>query len=112
VLRHKFYRADSVIFLVTVESKHFIEVLYYVWYEASVTEDEKTNEHLKLTGNLFNALAVAVLAAGCFVPTAQFVYGFLPQTVSPWSVYAGGIVCFVFASILHIAGQLFVGGLR
>jgi hypothetical protein len=51
--------------------------------KAILTEDDRTNEHLKLLANWLNALATAVMAAGTFVPAANFLYDFLPKIAEP-----------------------------
>src|SRR5215831_12809442 len=42
--------------------------------EAGVTNDERTNEHLKLVANWLNTLATGVIAAGVFVPAANEIF--------------------------------------
>jgi hypothetical protein len=46
-----------------------------------MTLDEKVNENIKLVANWLNKVATVILAAGSFVPAAQFIYGILPQGI-------------------------------
>jgi hypothetical protein len=40
-----------------------------------MTPTERANEHLKLVANWLNTVATAIIAAGAFVPAAQFIFG-------------------------------------
>ena len=51
-----------------------------------MTPAERANEHLKLVANWLNTVATAIIAAGAFVPAAQFVFGVLPAGANPIAV--------------------------
>jgi len=80
--------------------------------EAGVTNDERTNEHLKLVANWLNTLATGVIAAGVFVPAANEIFNILPSGTDFGLVVGIGAVCFVLGIALHLIGHLFLGGLR
>ena len=44
-----------------------------------MTNDERTNERLKLVANWLNTLATGVIAAGVFVPAANEIFNILPS---------------------------------
>jgi amino acid transporter len=77
-----------------------------------MTVDDIRNEHLKLIANWLNTLAAAIITAGTFVPAAQFIFDVLPQGTDNGLLVGIGAVCVVFGFAVHLAGHVFVGGLR
>ena len=77
-----------------------------------MTSDEIRNEHLKLIANWLNMLAAAVMMAGTFVPAAQFIFNILPLGTDSGLLIGIGAVCVVFGFAVHLAGHVFLGGLR
>jgi hypothetical protein len=77
-----------------------------------MTPDDLRNERLKLVANWSNTIATAIMAAGTFVPTAQFLYGFLPKDADLGLVYGAGLVCIGTGVLIHLTGQWILGGLR
>jgi hypothetical protein len=69
-----------------------------------VTNDERTNEHLKLVANWLNTLATGVIAAGVFVPAANEIFNILPSGTDFGLVVGIGAVCFVLGIALHLIG--------
>jgi hypothetical protein len=69
-----------------------------------MTDDEKANEISKLIANFLNAVAVAILAAGVFVPSAQFIFGILPSGTDDGLVVGLSMVCIAVAAIIHLTG--------
>jgi hypothetical protein len=77
-----------------------------------LTDDDKDNEHVKLVANWLNTIATAILTAGAFVPAAQYIFGFLPETTDSGLVYGVAIVCVMGAVALHLIGQAALGLLK
>lgn len=77
-----------------------------------MTPEDRQNERFKLGANWFNALAVAVVSVGAFVPLGQEIYGFLPVGTDPTLVYAVTPICIAAGLFLHLAGQWLLGGLQ
>jgi len=77
-----------------------------------MTPAERANEHLKLVANWLNTVATAIIAAGAFVPAAQFVFGVLPPGANPIAVYGMGLICIGSGVLIHLAGHQFLGGLK
>ena len=77
-----------------------------------LTREERQNEHLKLMANWTNTLATAIVTAGCFVPAAQEIFGFLPQGTSLALVYGTGAICVGVGVLLHLLGHLILRGLQ
>jgi hypothetical protein len=69
------------------------------------------NERVKLTASWFNALAVALVAAGSFAPAAAALYG-LPARAPSFTRTTLGIVCFAVGVCLHLTGRLVLKRLR
>jgi hypothetical protein len=78
----------------------------------AVTPDERRNERLKLTANWANTIATAIMAAGTFVPAANFIYGILPQNTDLAVVYGSGVICIGAGILIHLWGQWIMGGLE
>jgi hypothetical protein len=62
--------------------------------------------------NWSNTIATAIMAAGTFVPAAQFIYGILPQGTNLTVVYGSGVICIGAGVLIHLGGQWFLGGLE
>ena len=77
-----------------------------------MTPTERANEHLKLVANWLNTVATAIIAAGAFVPAAQFVFGVLPPGANPIAVYGMGLICIGSGVLIDLAGHQFLGGLK
>jgi len=77
-----------------------------------MTPEERRNEHLKLAANWANTVATAIMAAGTFVPAAQFIYGILPRDTNLIVVYGSGVICIGAGILIHPGGQWFLGGLE
>jgi protein-S-isoprenylcysteine O-methyltransferase Ste14 len=69
------------------------------------------NERTKLTATCFNALAVALVAAGVFAPIAALMYGLspMPQGSLPLSLVM--LSCFAGGAFLHWLGRAMLGRL-
>jgi hypothetical protein len=74
-----------------------------------MTPQEIRNEHVKLFANWMNTAATAIIAAGTFVPAAQFIFRLLPATVDNGLVIGLGAVCVVVGIWLHFVGHLALG---
>jgi hypothetical protein len=77
-----------------------------------MTPDERRNEHLKLVANWSNTVATAIIAAGTFIPAAQFIFHLLPTNTETGLVFGTGLVCIVSGLAIHLFGHVFLGGLR
>jgi amino acid transporter len=77
-----------------------------------MTPTERANEHLKLVANWLNTVATAIIAAGAFVPAAQFIFGVLPSNTNPIAVYGMGLICIGSGVLIHLAWHQFLGGLK
>jgi hypothetical protein len=81
-------------------------------FELIVTPTERANEHLKLVANWLNTVATAIIAAGAFVPAAQFIFGVLPADTNPIAVYGMGLICIGSGVLIHLAGHQFLESLK
>jgi protein-S-isoprenylcysteine O-methyltransferase Ste14 len=70
------------------------------------------NERTKLTANLFNTLAAALVAAGLFAPGAAAAYGISDLRVGSVYVTLLVLVCILGAAILHWVARGHLGRLR
>lgn len=77
-----------------------------------MTPGEISNERLKLVGTWLNGLSVAIMTAGAFIPSAQFVFGVLPETTKTGLVYISAAVCVLTGLSLHLVAQWLFGGLE
>jgi amino acid transporter len=77
-----------------------------------MTPTERANEHLKLVANWLNTVATAIIAAGTFVPAAQFIFGVLPADTNPIAVYGMGLICIGSGVLIHLAGHQFLESLK
>lgn len=77
-----------------------------------MTPEEISNERLKLAGTWLNGLSVAIMTAGSFIPSAQFVFGILPETAETGLVYISAVVCVLTGLSLHSVAQWLFGGLE
>jgi hypothetical protein len=76
-----------------------------------MTDEDRENERKKLFANWCNTLATAILAAGCFVPVANYLFGALPSA-STTLIYGTGFVCIGGGVVLHLIGQAVLGALE
>lgn len=70
------------------------------------------NERTKLTANLFNTLATALVAAGLFAPGAAAAYGISDFRIGRVYVALLVLVCVFGAAILHWVARVHLGRLR
>ena len=70
------------------------------------------NERAKLTATWLNALATALVAAGCFAPAAAWLYGLSALPVGPAYLSAIAFACVAAGLGLHLSGLAMLGRLR
>ncbi len=71
------------------------------------------NERLKLLANLLNAMAGSSYAIGVAAPVAAaFFYGAGAASLRLATVVVGAVAWLAIASVLHLAAQRVLGGLR
>jgi uncharacterized membrane protein required for colicin V production len=68
------------------------------------------HERRKLTASWFNAIAIAIMAAGAFAPVASQIYGFGSNRVDESLVFFSSAVCVAVSLILHLIGRQHLGG--
>ena len=71
--------------------------------------DQVHNESLKLSANLANGVAIALIAGGVILPMVSFYTG-AQNTIQPDAILL--VICATMGLILHRLGQWFVGGLE
>ena len=77
-----------------------------------MTEDDKDNEHLKLSANLTNTLATAIMTIGGLAPVANWLFGILPANTDSSLIVAVFASCMAAGAALHLAGHLLLGALK
>jgi hypothetical protein len=70
------------------------------------------NERIKLTANLLNGLAIALIAAGAFAPAAALFYGLSALSTAAPYVVAAVLACVILGAGLHLGGSIILGRLR
>lgn len=70
-----------------------------------------SNERTKLTANLFNALAVSLVAAGVFAPAIAFLYGISQPAPDAYQILIVTGACFGVGTLLHLYGRRVLGSL-
>lgn len=68
------------------------------------------NERVKLLAGLLNTMAGASFAIGVIAPVAAAFYG--PSHVSLATIIIGVVLWLALATVLHLAAQRVLGGLR
>lgn len=77
-----------------------------------MTEEDRRNERLKLAATWMNTLATGIITVGTFIPSAQFVFGILPQGLDSGLIYGSGFGCVGAGILLHLIGQWILGHLE
>ena len=70
------------------------------------------NEQTKLTANWFNALAVALIAAGFFAPATALLYGLSQPAISFAFMIALTVGCISLSVSLHLMARAILGRMR
>jgi hypothetical protein len=70
------------------------------------------NEQTKLTANVFNALAVSLVAAGVFAPVIAFLYGLSQASPGLIRSLLVSFGCFGLGGFLHWLGRRTLGRLQ
>lgn len=69
------------------------------------------NETLKLIANWCNSASVTLGGAGVVVPILSKYYYLGPQPQDDDSIWSLVVICGSLSLIIHLAGQVFIGGL-
>ncbi|MET0678499.1 MAG: hypothetical protein ABW175_22100 [Bradyrhizobium sp.] len=77
-----------------------------------MTNEDKRNEHRKLFATWMNTLATGIITVGTLIPIGQWVYGFMPATAAPDTIWGTGVVCVGTGFVLHLLGHWMLRGLE
>lgn len=77
-----------------------------------MTNEDRRNEHRKLFVIWMNTLATGIITVGTLVPIAQWIYGFMPPTATPDTLWGTGIVSVGTGFGLHLLGPWMLRGLE
>ena len=69
------------------------------------------NERIKLTANIFNALASSLVAAGVFAPAIGLLYGLSRPAVGAGQLWLISLCCIAGGLFLHWLGRRTLGRL-
>lgn len=77
-----------------------------------MTDEDRSNERVKLFASWMNTIATAIWTVGAFIPAGQFIYGLLPAGTDNALIYGLGVGCMGMGIFIHLSGQWILGYLE